>query len=162
MAKPLSVSRAILPFRSRTSSRYLITTLIILAATFLSLFNHGQERSHPFTRTIPPQFEVPPLEKVLVVASLKEENTRWIQQRLPKWPVANYIVDDPSAEFHVPLNKGREAMVYLTYLIDNYYSLPDVSVFIHGLQYQWHSGMSQLHLPPLHVCLKGRESFKIS
>lgn len=52
--------------------------------------------------------------KRLVVASLKGDDTRWIGKRLPDWPVSLYVVNDPEAEFSVPLNKGRESMVYLT------------------------------------------------
>ena len=35
---------------------------------------------------------------------------------LPGWSRSVYVVDDPSAKLTVPKNKGREAMVYLTYV----------------------------------------------
>jgi hypothetical protein len=41
-------------------------------------------------------------------------------------------MDDETAEFHVPENKGREAMAYLTYLIDHYSNLPSTIAFIHS------------------------------
>ena len=48
-----------------------------------------------------------------------------------------------SAHLHVPRNKGREANVYLTYLIENYESLPSVIVFLHphrdGYPLAWHN-----------------------
>jgi len=50
-----------------------------------------------------------------------------------------YIVDDLSAPLHTPMNKGHEAMVYLTYILDNYNSLPDINVFMHAHQRAWHT-----------------------
>ena len=50
----------------------------------------------------------------LVVASLKEDDTRWTLKLFPKWKIYRYIVDDASAEYGVPSNKGHEAMPYLT------------------------------------------------
>lgn len=57
-----------------------------------------------------------PREVEIVVASLKNENTAWVRQNLPDWSHSIYVVDDPSAPLTVPKNKGREAMVYLTYV----------------------------------------------
>jgi Protein of unknown function (DUF3431) len=52
-------------------------------------------------------------------------------------------MDDPSADLRVPKNKGREAMAYLTYLIDNYSHLPSTIAFIHshrdGYPQAWHT-----------------------
>ncbi|KAK5202258.1 hypothetical protein LTR72_012351 [Exophiala xenobiotica] len=42
-----------------------------------------------------------------------------------------YTVDDNKAEHKVPQNKGREAMVYLTYISDHYDILPDTVLFFH-------------------------------
>lgn len=50
----------------------------------------------------------------IVVASMKHEDTSWVQQHLPDWSHSIFIVDDSSAKLTVPKNKGREAMVYLT------------------------------------------------
>jgi hypothetical protein len=103
--------------------------------------------------------ELQPVPKRLVVASLKDDDTTWLQRRLPDWDVARYIVDDPQAKLTVPVNKGREAMVYLTYIIENYDRLADINVFIHALQYQWHNDdpnkdgatvISRLQLPFIH------------
>jgi hypothetical protein len=43
-----------------------------------------------------------------------------------------YTVDDPNASLHTAKNKGHEANVYLTYIIENYANLPSIMVFIHG------------------------------
>lgn len=52
-------------------------------------------------------------------------------------------MDDDSADIHVPENKGREAMAYLTYLIDHYSDLPSTIAFIHshrdGYPKAWHT-----------------------
>lgn len=53
-------------------------------------------------------------EKRLVVASEKADDTTWLQRRLPQWPVSRYIVDDTEGNLTVPIQKGRESMVYLT------------------------------------------------
>ena len=76
---------------------------------------------------------------VLVVAQLKSEDTSWIHQELPGIRADVYVVDDPYAEHRVPANKGHEAMVYLTYIIDNYDALPSVSIFAHAHRITWHN-----------------------
>lgn len=52
----------------------------------------------------------------LVVASQKEDDTTWLQNKFNAWQKYIYVVDDPQAALTVPTNKGREAMVYLTYV----------------------------------------------
>jgi len=81
------------------------------------------------------RFWVSPPSRSLVVASLKRENTQWIQRHFPNLNAFVYVVDDPHAHLATPKNKGNEAMVYLTYIIDYYEALPDVSIFVHA-----HSG----------------------
>lgn len=51
---------------------------------------------------------------------------------------AIYVVDDENAPLRVPVNKGNEAMVYLSYMIDFYDKLPDVSTFMHSHEASWH------------------------
>ncbi|MCJ1405333.1 hypothetical protein MMC11_008560 [Xylographa trunciseda] len=77
--------------------------------------------------------------RTLVVARLDREDVSWIQQELPDLQTAIYVVDDPSAEYHVPRNKGHEAMAYLTYIIDHYESLPEVTIYIHSDRFTWHN-----------------------
>ncbi|RSL63199.1 hypothetical protein CEP54_005336 [Fusarium duplospermum] len=50
-----------------------------------------------------------------------------------------YFADQPSQQNGLPQNKGNEAMVYLTYLIDHYEDLPEVMVFMHGHRISWHN-----------------------
>jgi hypothetical protein len=42
-------------------------------------------------------------------------------------------------------NRGREASTYLSYIINNYYNLPDYMVFVHGERYQRHNGEENFH-----------------
>ncbi|KAJ5626108.1 hypothetical protein N7510_002417 [Penicillium lagena] len=77
--------------------------------------------------------------KVIVAPRTKYEDTSWMEEELPEYGTAVYWVDDPTAELHVPKNKGHEVMVYLTYIIDNYDDLPDIAVFVHAHQNAWHN-----------------------
>jgi hypothetical protein len=49
---------------------------------------------------------------VLVVASQTKDNTTWLDAAFPSWEKAIYLTDAPS-NLSVPVNKGREGMVYL-------------------------------------------------
>lgn len=46
-------------------------------------------------------------------------------------------MDDPSQPLHPPKNKGKEAMAYLTFLIDHFHALPDIILFLHSHQKGW-------------------------
>ncbi len=50
----------------------------------------------------------------MVVASMKRENLTWLDDYLLDWKKNIYVVDDPTAPLTVAVNKGREAMVFLT------------------------------------------------
>lgn len=52
----------------------------------------------------------------MVVASMKHENVSWLDEYLPEWKKNIYVVDDNKAKLTVPMNKGREAMVFLRYV----------------------------------------------
>lgn len=56
------------------------------------------------------------------------------------WKLHRYDFDDPKPppETHFPINKGNEAMMYLSYVINNHDALPDYSIFIHGHRESWH------------------------
>lgn len=77
--------------------------------------------------------------RILVIAKVKSEDTKWIDEELPGIKKAIYVADDPSAPFHPPKNKGHEVMVYLTYLIDHYEEVPDIMIFMHAHRYTWHN-----------------------
>jgi Protein of unknown function (DUF3431) len=81
--------------------------------------------------------------RVIVMAKLRHEDTSWVEKELPQWQRAIYTVDDPEAPLHTERNKGHEANAYLTYLIENYHSLPDFILFLHshrdGFPLAWHN-----------------------
>ncbi|RMZ69766.1 histone-lysine n-methyltransferase 2b [Pyrenophora seminiperda CCB06] len=76
---------------------------------------------------------------VLVIAKTKKENVDWIREQMPEQQTAIYVADDPTAPLHTPKNKGHEVMVYLSWIIDNYDNLPDVTIFMHAHQLSWHN-----------------------
>lgn len=57
-----------------------------------------------------------PEEKELVVASMRGDNTSWLDQWFGDWKKNIYVVNDPTAPLTVQRNKGREAMPFLTYI----------------------------------------------
>ena len=80
--------------------------------------------------------------RALVIPKLAEEDTEWVERFLADDTLlthAIYTVDDPNAPLTVPQNKGHEVMVYLTYIIDHYYNLSDVTMFMHSHQIAWHN-----------------------
>ena len=84
----------------------------------------------------------PHSDVALVVASMKADDTTWVDRYLPYgWRAHKYVVDDPYAPLTVPANKGREAMVYLTHIIDTYHDddAPPYVVFVHASRFAWHN-----------------------
>jgi len=75
----------------------------------------------------------------LVIAKTKDESVDWIREKMPGQQTAIYVADDPTAPLHPPKNKGHEVMIYLSWIIDNYDSLPDVTIFMHAHQLAWHN-----------------------
>jgi hypothetical protein len=47
----------------------------------------------------------------IVIPKTKKEDLRWLQGEIPEAKLVAYEVDNPNAEYKVPKNKGREAMV---------------------------------------------------
>lgn len=85
------------------------------------------------------------ISKALVVASTTHEDTSWLSEIPPSlnWTINHYRVDAPlTPALSVPSRNGNEAMVYLTYIIDNYASLPDVIFFHHGHPSAWHQKLT--------------------
>lgn len=54
-----------------------------------------------------------------------------------------YTVDDQNAPRHTPMNKGRESLAYLQFIVDHYHDLPSTIVFLHshkdGYPGAWHT-----------------------
>jgi hypothetical protein len=66
-----------------------------------------------------------------MVASVAADDISWTAQLKDHLPNLNVIRQQP-----VP--KGREALMYFTYLYENYDKLPDISIFIHAEESPWH------------------------
>lgn len=106
------------------------------------------EYASPQSQFVPgiPKAQGSEYTKTVVIPRTKQESTYWIEEQLgdilyPKGPLqtAVYVVDDKNAELHPPKNKGHEVMVYLSYLIDHYDTLPDVVMFMHAHRFAWHN-----------------------
>ncbi|KIW71313.1 hypothetical protein PV04_03494 [Phialophora macrospora] len=79
--------------------------------------------------------------KTVVVARQESEDVSWLENSTLNVSRAVYVVDKPalSPGYEVPRNKGHEAMVYLSYIIDHYENLSDVSIFVHAHRTTWHN-----------------------
>lgn len=77
--------------------------------------------------------------RTIVVPKLKKEDTSWLDEEFPETRKAVYMVDDRNAPLHPPKNKGNEAMVYLSYIIDYYDDLAETNIFIHAHRWAWHN-----------------------
>lgn len=76
-------------------------------------------------------------DKAVVMAKKEEETTDWVVNLLPDWQYYIYTVNNPQATLTTPQNKGHESMAYLSYIIDNYDSLPSTIAFIHAHEDGW-------------------------
>lgn len=76
----------------------------------LEITDLANERQAPTVHTLTKR------RTAVVVASQRTENATWLSTYFPDWEKNIYAVDDSTAELTVPENKGRESMVYLTYV----------------------------------------------
>jgi len=100
-------------------------------------------------------------DKVVVLAKTHGEDVSWVMNELPEyatmpqqpsaygqstnthfpfasWQHAIYYMDEPHLGILHPIrNKGREAMAYLSFLIDHYRNLPSTMVFVHAHLQAW-------------------------
>lgn len=77
--------------------------------------------------------------RAIIIPRMKNENISWIANELPDLDSVIYVANDPSASLHPPKNKGHEVMIYLTYIIDHYDNLPDISIFMHAHRWTHHN-----------------------
>ncbi|CAG8919391.1 unnamed protein product [Penicillium salamii] len=139
--------------RRRSRIKAILLTIFIVIAIYLLFFANTKvpvktetgtyADRHGAATTSKPAGElarpVTPSQKAMVVASMKKDDTSWLRQNFPDWSKNIYVVDDKYAPLTVAYNKGRESMVYLSYIIDNYNNLPESMLFIHSQRYQWHN-----------------------
>jgi hypothetical protein len=102
-------------------------------------------------------FQPDGLSKHLVIPCTANDDISWTTL-LPGWLnittkiyhiPSTHSAPVPAGTLTVPVNKGNEAMTYLTYIISHYDSLPDVVIFIHSSVEQWHNNPLQLFSTPI-------------
>jgi hypothetical protein len=125
----------------RISQRYIgiITLAILFMLERWYLRWTGQSLLHTYQLISSDDENIP---ITVVVAAVKKDNLTLLEQESGLRPGDEqviYIADDPTAKHTVPMNKGREAMVYLSFLIDRYDSLPELMVFMHAGRTAWHN-----------------------
>lgn len=78
----------------------------------------------------------------LVVAAQPTMDLAWLNLLRQNWMTYEYDVerpDNPDPHLRFPKSRGHEAMVYLSFIIDNYDDLPWCAIFIHGHRNDaWH------------------------
>ncbi|KAI1389615.1 uncharacterized protein F4822DRAFT_398964 [Hypoxylon trugodes] len=76
----------------------------------------------------------------LVLATMSRDDISWTENiDIPNLNVIRYVSDDLDADYHPPVaKKGREALIYLTYMHDFYDDLPDITFFTHADESPWH------------------------
>lgn len=80
------------------------------------------------------------MTKINVVVSRHQRNTDFVEKLHLVAPVNIMVYDkeNPSNPYNVPKNMGREASVYLKYIVDHYECLSDYTFFIHDEERSWH------------------------
>lgn len=104
----------IMPFPSHTQGKSFITFCFCAAVFFFSTFLLPRSSSGLSRAWSDDKANQRPSDDVaLIVVSETTENTTWLEDAFPAWRKAIYLTDAQS-ELHVPANKGRESIVYLT------------------------------------------------
>jgi len=148
-------------FMMRRKTRKALTHLLLfLTALFLIIYLNtpsSSSKKYPWSKityqtsshSLPAANGVCPgltssSKPVLVVARTQRDDQAWLKQLEDKYHLCIYTADAPHdpkrSELQVPANRGHEAMGYLTFIIDNYNSIPKAgAVFIHGSRKAWHN-----------------------
>lgn len=109
------------------SPRRTVVLLLVAATTLILLYLSAISDAAPYssvsslwnsTATADNEEEPEPENPTVAIVVPKQthENTTWIEQSFPEWTKYIYEVDDRHAPLTISLNKGREAMTYLTYV----------------------------------------------
>lgn len=86
-----------------------------------------------------------PYTATIVMGRLDKEalEMQWVHDELQNITGSHiYIVDDPTTYLpHLDKNHGREARVYLEYIISHYHELNDITFFWHVAKKVWHNNI---------------------
>ena len=82
-------------------------------------------------------------DEVVIVTAHYKENLEWLKRSNMKVvvcdkPGADPMPFPPDPKCSLDQNRGREASVFLKYIIENYDNLPKYVAFIHGHEEAWH------------------------
>ncbi|KAH9906270.1 hypothetical protein F4778DRAFT_639622 [Xylariomycetidae sp. FL2044] len=78
----------------------------------------------------------------IVAPKVKGEDVQWMHDLRPDWiPYIYTASEPPEPDYHLatPGYQGREAVVYLDFIIRYYDNLPGITAFVHGGKTQWHN-----------------------
>ncbi|KAF2847925.1 hypothetical protein T440DRAFT_491676 [Plenodomus tracheiphilus IPT5] len=166
--------------RSHRKLEFIVVAMFVLCAWFLfdAYFNDVQKPVEANTKEEPSSTSTTPQhpstltqstavattspsspDRVVVMAKLPTDDTRWVHTDLQDWQSAIYDVDtetpantstlDPltNSTLRTLRNKGMEANAYLAYIVQNYNNLPSTIAFIHphkdGYPIAWHTDNSE-------------------
>ncbi|KAM5458313.1 hypothetical protein MaudCBS49596_000226 [Microsporum audouinii] len=119
----------------RSKTILLVAFLFSLALVYLCYFYDDYSPVPP-----PVREDATKLSKAVVVPKTKWDRVGWVKKLEPEWVPFIYSVDnDARYTLRTPKNVGREAMVYLSFIIDYYDSLPEIVAFTHSTNKQWHN-----------------------
>jgi len=147
----------------RRQVRKILTNLCLFVAALLLIYYLNQPsgtrpttgifawtavRYKSTSPSLPPALGVCPglqssTKPALVVARVSKDDTTWLDKLSQKYHLCIYtadaVVSKTSKQPQIPANRGHVAMVYLTFLIDNYASIPTAgAVFVQGDRFSWH------------------------
>ncbi|EXJ59236.1 hypothetical protein A1O7_06668 [Cladophialophora yegresii CBS 114405] len=144
----------------RRKQKPLVNLLFFAAVLFAILFlnhSHSPEKAFAWTRirykssaaSLPPARGIcpglSPAKPALVVARIHADvDPEWLNTISDRYHLCVYTADAPedsgSVDLQVPANRGHEAMAFLTFIIDNYDTIPAAgAVFVHGSRFSWHN-----------------------
>ncbi|OQE35443.1 hypothetical protein PENCOP_c013G01829 [Penicillium coprophilum] len=124
-------------FRSELPPSFYDSESLLKNPEILAPVEHDDAMEPSSTAPVRPKV-TPKSDRVIVLGKMSYENTDWLEDQLPEWQHAVYLVDDPEADLPVEQNKGKESSAYLQYILDNYDKLPEYMVFLHAHQYSGH------------------------
>ncbi|CAI7571756.1 unnamed protein product [Penicillium viridicatum] len=124
-------------FGSRGEPKFYDLENVLDDAQIIAPAEHNDVVAPSYTAPARPKV-TPKSDRVIVLGKMSYEDTTWLEDELPEWQHAVYLVDDPEASLQVEQNKGKESNAYLQYILDNYDKLPEYMVFLHAHQYSGH------------------------
>lgn len=156
-------------FRSKTPAQPQDVTVVYPDPVLIPDFNTPPSAAPIFLSPRPQSALHPdpchqPPTKALIIARTHTEDISWIHEPLDPsspsgpsladiWTPYIYTTDSLSSpdpdSLHTPIHKGREAMAYLTYLIDHYAALPTITLFLHAHRTSWHDNLFGLDTPQM-------------